>query len=170
MKLRPQPGDYDPFYQRYIEKVIEQDLLEALKMVHQNTQSLLRSIPEEKGGFRYAEGKWSIKEVIVHLMDCERIMTYRALRFSRKDNTELSGYDENAYVPNAHAGNFSMDELARQFQNLRTSTIDLFSGFTESMRNEKVPANGSMVSVAALGYIIAGHEAHHMEVIRERYL
>ena len=170
MKLRPKPGDYDPYYQLYIEKVIEWDLLEALKFIHTDTQSFLLSIPEEKGSFRYAEGKWSISEVINHLMDCERIIAYRALRFARKDYTDLPGFDENAYAPNANAERFTLAELAKQFQNIRTCTIDLFTSFTESMLDEKGPANGSIVSVLALGYIITGHEVHHLGVIRDRYL
>ncbi len=170
MKLRPQPGDYNSFYQLYIEKVIKWDLLEALLIVHKDTQSYLLSIPEKKGGFRYAEGKWSIKEVIGHLMDTERIMTYRALRFARKDYTDLSGFDEKVYAPNANADRFTIEELVKQYQNIRICTIDLFSGFTESMLNEKGPANSSMVSVVALGYIIAGHELHHIGVIKDRYL
>ncbi len=170
MSKRPGMGDYDPFYQTYVDHVIEMNLDDALKSTHKITQKFLKAIPEDRESFRYAEGKWSIKEVIGHMMDAERVMAYRALRFSRKDYTDLPGYDENLYAPNANAESFTLAELSKQFQNIRTCTIDLFSGFTESMLDEKGPANGSMASVLALGYIIAGHEAHHLGVIRDRYL
>jgi uncharacterized damage-inducible protein DinB len=167
---RPQVGDYNVFYQGYIDKVLEQELLESLVSAHQQTQAVLASIEESKGEFRYAEGKWSVKEVIGHMMDCERIMAYRALRFARQDDTPLAGFDENIYSQNSNVDAISIRELSAHFQNLRNSTVDLFTTFSEEMLDRPGEANGSTMTVLALGYIVSGHELHHLSVLRERYL
>ncbi len=167
---KPQVGDYNAFYQGYIDRVLEKELLESLIFAHQQTQAVLASIDESKGEFRYAEGKWTVKEVIGHMMDCERIMAYRALRFARQDRTPLAGFDESTYAPNANVGAFSIRELSAQFQNLRNSTIDLFTTFSEEMLDRNGEANGSSTTVRALGYIVSGHELHHLSILRERYL
>ena len=167
---KPQVGDYNAFYQGYIDRVLEKELLESLIFAHQQTQAVLASIDESKGEFRYAEGKWTVKEVIGHMMDCERIMAYRALRFARQDRTPLAGFDESTYAPNANVGAFSIRELSAQFQNLRNSTIDLFTTLSEEMLDRNGEANGSSTTVRALGYIVSGHELHHLSVLGDRYL
>lgn len=167
---RPQIGDYNDFYQGYIDRVLDQEMLESLASSHQQTQEVFATIDESKGGYRYAEGKWSVKEVISHMMDCERIMAYRALRFARKDGTPLAGFDEKTYAPNSNVDGQSIQSLSGSFQNLRASTIDLFESFSDEMLDLKGEANGSPATVLALGYIISGHELHHLSVLQERYL
>ena len=167
--MRPQEGDYNPFYQGYIDRVTHLDVLDALAFAHEQTLKTLGSIPEEKGSFRYAEGKWSIKEVIGHIIDCERIMAYRALRFARADETPLEGFDENLYAPNANVESFMIKDLVNQLNILRISTVDLYLSFSDEMLARKGSANGSPCSVLALGYIIAGHALHHGNVLAERY-
>ena len=132
--------------------------------------TLVRSIPEEKGEYRYASGKWTIKELICHMMDAERIFAYRALRFARNDNTPLEGFEENDYAPEANAQGRTIQQLADEMECLRKSTIDLFMSFTPLMLSRKGTANKTEISVLNLGYIIPGHETHHRLVIQERYL
>ena len=139
---------------------------------HSNIQmlTLARSIPEEKGEYRYAPEKWSIKELLCHMMDAERIFAYRALRFARNDSTPLEGFEENNYAPEANAHARSIRQLADEMENLRKSTIELFMSFTPVMLSRKGSANKTEISVLNLGYIIPGHETHHRLVLQERYL
>lgn len=167
---RPDATEYAPFYGTYIGKVPEGDLLQLLEEQRRATQALLAGIPEARALHRYAPGKWSVKEVVGHLMDSERVFCYRALRFARGDQTPLSGFDENVYVP---AGKFDprpVAELAAELDAVRRATIALFRGFDAAALARRGPANGKEVSVRALAYIIAGHERHHVGIVRERYL
>ena len=145
-------------------------MLLALSQSNKVALQLFRSIPEDMGEYRYAEGKWSIKELLNHMMDAERIFAYRALRFSRNDKTPLSGFEENDYAPLANAHGRSVQQLCDEIERLRLSTIDLFSSFTPDMLKREGTANNSKLSVISLGYIIAGHETHHRKIISERYL
>lgn len=158
------------FYKGYVKLVEHPDILQALRISGYRMMELIHSIPEEKGDFRYAEGKWSIREVLCHMMDAERIFCYRALRFARNDETPLSGFDENAYALHLNAEGRTLAQFGDEMQHLRTSTVDLFNGFTQEMLVRKGTANKSELTVGALGMIIAGHETHHGKVIRERYL
>ncbi|GCC50926.1 DinB family protein [Chryseotalea sanaruensis] len=158
------------FYQTYVKHVCDAPLMDALQKSQQLLQELLTSIPETKGEFRYDKGKWSIKELLCHMMDTERIFCYRALRFSRNDSTELHGFDENTYAPEANAHGRSIAQLAREVHNLRIVTLDLFRNLTPEMLNRIGKANNTQISVVALGYIVAGHETHHRIVLQERYL
>jgi len=167
--MRPQEGDYNSFYQSYIDRVIHLDVLAALAFSHEETLKTLEPIPEEKGDFRYAEGKWSVKEVISLMIDCEMIMAYRALRFARADTTPLQGFDEKLYAPNSNVDPFKVKELVDHLKVLRVSTVDLFVTFSDEMLNRKGLANESSCSVLALGYIIGGHALHHCNVLTERY-
>jgi len=133
-------------------------------------QAFLSEIPEEKENYRYAEGKWTIKEIIGHLTDTERIFGYRALRFARHDQTNLPGYEENDYVANANFQNRSFYNLVHEFNLVRESNIALFKSFDESALSQFGTANGNKISVRAIIFTIAGHELHHLNVIRERYL
>lgn len=132
--------------------------------------TLLRTVPEDKGEYRYEHGKWSIKELICHMMDAERIFAYRALRFARNDSTELPGFEENDYAPEANAHSRTLKQLMNEAEALRKTTLDLFSSFTPEMLQRKGSANKSVVSVINIGYIIAGHETHHRNILNERYL
>ena len=158
------------FYKGYVKLVSHPDVLQALRISGYRTMEIIHSIPESKSDFRYAEGKWSVREVLCHMMDAERIFGYRALRFARNDRTELPGFDEKEYALQLNATGRSLTQIGDEMQHLRTSTVDLFESFTEEMLKRKGSANKSELSVLALGIIIAGHETHHCKIIRERYL
>lgn len=158
------------FYRRYVEHVKGYDLLEAFEISSSETVSLVRALPEDKGEFRYAPGKWTIKELLCHMLDTERILSYRALRFARNDKTPLHGFEENDYAPEANANNRSFASIADEMGRLRLTTIDLFTSFTEEMLKRKGLANNVEFSVLTLGYIISGHESHHRSILNERYL
>ena len=167
---KPDLNTVPQFYKGYVENVKHLDMLDALKQSLQETLKLIRSIPEEKGTYRYADGKWSIKELIAHMLDVERIMAYRALRFSRNDKTDLPGFEENDYAPEANAHGRTLKQLAEEAERLRATTIDLFQSFTPEMLAREGTANKNKLSVLNLGYIIPGHETHHRKILVERYL
>ena len=159
-----------PFYKNYVKLVDQTDLATALRISGYRTLELVHSIPVAKTDFRYAEGKWSIREVLCHIVDAERIFAYRALRFARNDSTELPGWDENDYTPQSNASSRTLKKIADEMHHLRTSTVDLFESFTEEMLKRKGIANKNEMSVVALGFMIAGHETHHRNILKERYL
>ncbi|MCS6833295.1 MAG: DinB family protein [Flammeovirgaceae bacterium] len=167
----PTEGEYEKFYEGYVVRAIRySNLLEAFLSVHRQTQEMMKELPEEKHHYRYATGKWTIKEIMVHLMDSERIFAYRALRFARNDQKELPGFDQDWYVAHGDASQRSLADIMEEFDVLRKSTVLLFKSFTPEMLLRKGIANNSIVSVRALGYIILGHELHHIAVFKERYL
>jgi uncharacterized damage-inducible protein DinB len=158
------------FYKNYVKQIEETDLLQALRISGHRALELVHSIPEEKADYRYAEGKWSIRELLCHMIDGERIFTYRALRFARNDKTPLAGFEENDYALQANASGRSLQKIVAEMAHLRSATIDLFEGFTPEMLTRKGTANKNELSVIALGFIIAGHETHHCNILKERYL
>lgn len=157
-------------FRNYVEYVKDQDILQALRQSGRQTAELIRSIPEEKGEHRYGPDKWSIKEVLCHMMDVERVFIYRALRFSRTDKTPLEGFDENMYAPQANAHSRTLVQLTREIENLRASTIDFVTSCTPEMLERTGIANGYEISVLALAYATAGHETHHYKLFKERYI
>jgi hypothetical protein len=166
---RPQTGEHIPYFGRYIEKVTGDDARVALARQIDDTLALLRPLDETRALHRYEPGKWSVKEVVGHVMDGERVFAYRALRFARKDETPLPGFDENTWVP---AGNFDrrpLADLLDEFAAVRAATLRLFGGFEESALTRMGRANDAPVSVRALAWIIAGHEVHHRGLLIERY-
>lgn len=166
---RPQPDEYDPFYQEYIELISSQNVLQALINQGQQIFTIIQKLTEEEASHRYAEGKWSVKEVLGHLIDTERIMAYRALCISRKESASLPGFDQDAYVANAEFGGRSLQNLSTEYDALRNANISLFNSFSEEQLLQKGTANEATVSVRALAYIIAGHERHHLNVLENRY-
>lgn len=158
------------FYKNYVKQVEETDLIQALRISGHRTLELLHTIPDTKWDYRYADGKWTIRELLCHMIDAERIFAYRALRFARNDKTALAGWEENDYAPQANASGRSMQKIAAEMAHLRSTTIDLFEGFTPDMLSRKGIANNNELSVVALGFIIAGHETHHCHILKERYL
>jgi uncharacterized damage-inducible protein DinB len=159
-----------PFYKGYVKLVEQPDVLQAMRISGYRTMELIHSIPESKVDHRYADGKWSIREVLCHLIDAERIFAYRALRFARNDRTPLAGFDEKEYASQLNAGSRSLRQIGDEMQHLRSSSVDLFESFNEEMLKRKGTANSNELSVVALGFIIAGHETHHCKILRERYL
>jgi len=165
------PFDEVPsFYHGFVALAKGTDLLQALRKASDRSWDTVYRIPTGFAEHRYAEGKWSIKEVFQHVIDAERIFCYRALRFARNDGTELPGFDENAYVANAGTDRREFHELLREHDVVRTGSIALFRGFSPEMLTRTGIANGHRISVRAIGWVIAGHATHHMDVIDERYL
>lgn len=158
------------FYKKYVKQIDETDLLQALRISGHRMTELVHSIPDAKADFRYEDGKWSIRELLCHIIDAERIFAYRALRFSRNDKTPLAGFEENDYAPQANAGGRSLNKIADEMKHLRTSTVDLFESFTPEMLARKGTASNNELSVIGLGFIIAGHETHHLHILKDRYL
>jgi len=167
---RPESNEYLAYYDRYVSLVPEGDILATLAGQMEETLRLLRGIDETKADERYAPDKWSIKELVGHLVDTERIFAYRALRFARNDPNPLTGFDQDDYVRGANFDDRLLAHLADEFEYVRRSTIKLFEPLTTEAWNRHGPANGDEVSVRALAFIIAGHELHHMNVLKTRYL
>jgi hypothetical protein len=158
------------FYHRYINLVKDAELNEALQNHQDGIQQILEDLPENKWNYRYAEGKWSIRELVQHLIDAERIFCYRALRFSRKDTTPLPGFDENLYADTSGAERRSTAGLLEELGTVQKSTAQLFASFDEEQLNQSGEANGNSIYVKAIGFIIAGHTLHHANILKERYL
>ena len=163
-------GDYHPFYEPYVQALGNVELMEMLEKQYQNFPQFLGSIPEEKLEHRYAEGKWSIAEVLVHILDAERVFQYRALRISRGDITPLPSFDQDKYVPQSNATGRSLESIIEEYKSVRMSTLTLFRSFPEKILHRKGTASNAIVSVGALGFLICGHQKHHRNVLRERYL
>jgi uncharacterized damage-inducible protein DinB len=167
---RPQADEFFDYYGRYIAKVPDGNLISLLREQAVETVTLLQGLSPEQANYAYAPGKWTVKQVIGHISDAERIFAYRALRFARKDPTPLASFDENAYVDHADFTTRSLGDLLEELQVVRASTIHLARSMdTETLARRGV-ASGHEVSVRALFYIIAGHERHHADLLRERYL
>jgi hypothetical protein len=166
---RPAAGEYGEYYGNYIAQVPDGDLMKFLEQQLRDVRGLLSSIAEGRGGHRYAEGKWSIKEVIGHLADAERVFAYRALCFARNDATPLPSFDENAYVPAGDFDRRTMASLIDEFVQVRDASLALFRTFTAESGARVGTASGKQMSARAAGWVIAGHTAHHVRVLKERY-
>jgi hypothetical protein len=166
---RPEAGEFDPYYARYINRVPDGDIVALLEHQILETAAALRAVPESRATYRYAEGKWSIAEVVGHLADTERIFTYRALRSARADATPIEGFDENAYVPAGQFDRRPLSELIGEFESVRRATVTLMRGLPPEAWPRIGTANGKAISVRALAYIAAGHERDHLGTLRERY-
>jgi uncharacterized damage-inducible protein DinB len=167
---RPDASEYLPYYGKYIERVPDGDLLQTMRAQVDDTLALLRGLDESRGGHRYAPGKWSIREVMAHVIDAERIFAYRALRISRGDATPLASFDENAYAENAGAESRTLADLAEELEHVRLGNLAMFRALDDAAWSRTGTASGGTVSVRALAWIIAGHELHHVNLLRERYL
>jgi DinB family protein len=166
---RPKADEHSPYFSRYIDRVPEGDLIALLELQFADTLALLRRVPRDREDFAYADGKWTVKEVVGHLSDAERVFAYRALRFARNDPTELASFDENAWVANANFGRLRLADVVDEFNSVRQSTLRLAKNLNADELARRGVANGNAVSVRALFYIIAGHERHHVGLFRERY-
>jgi hypothetical protein len=168
---KPNKKEYPPFYRTYIDVLDDQgSLLDHLEDSLRLFEDELHKIKENKQEFRYAEGKWTIKEIVQHLIDTERVFVYRALRYARKDMTPLSSFDENAYVSNYNINERNFKTMLDEFSSLRRSTILMFQDFDTSILDSLGKVGEQDISVRALGYICSGHVFHHLKVIRERYV
>jgi uncharacterized damage-inducible protein DinB len=168
---KPAEGEYAPYAIQYIGLLPDDGrVLDHLRDNFQRTRDFVLSLPEEKLMHRYAEGKWTIKEILLHISDDERIYAYRALRFARNDATELPGFEQDDYTAASNANERSLESLLRELETVREATITLFDGLDDAALTRSGTANGSVMSVRAAAYHIAGHELHHVNLIQERYL
>jgi len=168
---RPAPGEYLAFYQTYVGYIPEgADPLAQLQAQFWQVQQLTNMLTDEQANLAYAPGKWTIKEVLLHMLDTERIMAYRALRFARGDQQNLPGFEQDDYVPNSGANERQLSDIMAEYAATRAATVALFRTFTPTQLSRAGTANNGPVSVRALTYIVPGHEAHHLHVLRERYL
>jgi hypothetical protein len=167
---RPLPDEYASYYGRYISKITEDNVLDLLERAGADTVKLIRSIPESKGDHRYAPDKWSIKDVLGHVIDTERIFCYRALRFARSDPTPLPGFEQDDFVKNGAHGQRSLADMATEFAAVRAATVAMFRSFTPEALVFRGRANDIELTPRAVAYIIAGHERHHVDILRQRYL
>jgi hypothetical protein len=168
---RPVPGDYLAYFGRYIERVPEGELLGLLATQLTETQTLLSSeAARDRSDYCYAPGKWTLKEVVGHMADTERVMSYRALAIARGETAPLPSFDENAYTSEGHFGERTLEDLLADFVTVRAATLSLFGGFRPGFWLRSGTASGARVTVAALAFIIAGHEIHHRSGILESYL
>ena len=167
---RPGPDEYAEWYQKYIERVPADDIRAILRVQLGATLALLRPLTEQQGAFRYGPDKWTIKQVVGHLIDAERIFAYRAMRVARADQTPLPGFDESSYAVEGGFDERTLESLLRELEAARASTAALFDNLPGRAWERRGIANDKPVSVRALAYTIAGHELHHREILVERYL
>ena len=169
LRTRPAASEYAPFYHGDVEAVPDGDIVELLRSGGRELVEAIGRIPEDRGGFRYGPEKWSIREVLGHLIDAERIFSYRALRVGRGDRTPLASFDENAYVKTAGSDARTIADLVRELAAVREATVLLFESLPEEAWGQRGVASGKDVSLRALAYITAGHARHHLRILRERY-
>ncbi len=167
---KPIAGTYPPYFENYISLVKEDNLFEAFKNQHPVINSFFDAIPEEKSGYAYAPGKWTIRELMQHIIDTERIFNYRALCIARKETVSLPGFDENTYAANSNANARTWKSLCDELKAVRISSELLFESFTPEMLDATGIANEKPCNVMALGFILVGHINHHIRILQERYL
>ena len=167
---RPTESEYAPYFQRYTSKISEEDAFPVLEKALGEHVTFFEKIAPDRWDFRYAPGKWSLKESIIHMIDTERIFAYRALRIARNDKTPLPGFEQDDYVPFYHAENRSPASIISEYKAVRTATLELFRYLTEEDLMHTGTMSGMPISVRALAHLIAGHERHHILLTKERYL
>ena len=167
---KPEVGEHDAYFSTYIDRVEEGDLIGDLRSQVGELTELCGDLSEAEGEFRYAPDKWSVKEVLGHLIDTERVFVFRGLWFARGESTALPGFDQDVFVRRADFDQRSVESLVSEFIHLRQSTIDLLASFRQAEWRRSGISNEASLSVRAIGYILLGHVVHHLEILRERYL
>ena len=167
---KPSPATYPEYFKKYVDQVPEEDLLTGFQNQLTVIKEFLNSITEEKSMYAYDTGKWTLKEVLLHMIDTERIFNYRALAIARKETASLPGFDENIYAANSNANSRTWQNLIDEFLALRSSTEFLFKSFTDEALSTSGISNNNPVTVISLGFITLGHFYHHKNVMQERYL
>ena len=168
--VRPEANEYAPYYEKYVSLVPEADLVETLERQGAETVALLRGLDEEKGAHRYEPGKWSVRQLVGHVIDGERLFSYRALAIARGDRAALPGMDQEEYMAGVDFDARTLGSLADEFEAVRAATLHLLRHLSPEAWARRGVASDNEVTVRALAYIIAGHEAHHVRILRERYL
>lgn len=166
---RPQPAEYDSYYQKYISLVPEEEIIPALERQAEEIAELLKSVSEEKGTYAYTDGKWTVKEVISHLIDGERIFAYRAFRIARGDKTPIEGFEQDGYIENSHANRRSIAKLVDEFTLLREANTIFFSNLEVGDWVRTGRANNVEISVRSLAWIMVGHIRHHINILKSNY-
>lgn len=169
-ETKPDQSEFLPYYGKYIARVRDGDVISTLEYQARDSKAFLAGIGSAVSTYRYAPGKWSVKEMVGHVIDTERVFAARALTFARGDASRLPGFEQDDYVREASSDSFALPELAAELDAVRRSTVFLFRHLTEEAWLRRGVANDAEVSVRALAYIIAGHELHHWEILRTRYL
>lgn len=169
MLTRPGSDEFFEYYGRYIDQVPQRNVLDILDEQRAEIRSVLGHLPPDRAGYRYAPNKWTIADVIQHLSDAERIFAYRALRIARGDETPLPSWDENAYAARTDTSQLSIPVLLDDWEAARASTLSLFRTFADEMWTRRGTASGHPITPRALAYIIAGHSAHHLTILLDRY-
>jgi hypothetical protein len=167
--MRPAPGDYAPYAEQYVSLVTGGDILESLQSQLKQTAILFSGRSERDGNFRYAPDKWSVKEVVGHVSDTERIFSYRAMRIARGDQTPLEGFEQDDYVDSANFGARQLSDLVEEYVDVRQASLSLFNSLDDEAWLRRGVASNNPVTVLALAYLIAGHELHHRKILEERY-
>jgi hypothetical protein len=167
---KPRSNEYPPYYNRYINLIEDDDILVVLENQKQEMSDLLNGLGEEAAAFRYAEDKWSVKEVIGHIIDVERVFAHRALRFARNDKTPLPEFDQDMFIDQANFDSRSLIDIADEYRTVREATLYMFYSFNEEYFAREGTASGYKFTVRAIPYIIAGHEVHHHRILKEQYL
>lgn len=167
---RPVQGEYPDFYDTYIKLVPEGNIQNILAEQQKAIEDFIPTIPDSKVDFRYAPGKWSLKEVFGHMIDTERIMSYKLLRIARGDKTPLAGFEVNAYVENAYYDQRNLANLLEEYVSVRRATLSLINGLAEEASERVGVTNDNLVTARSIPFIIAGHELHHWSIIKERYM
>ncbi|HEX7680176.1 MAG TPA: DinB family protein [Thermoanaerobaculia bacterium] len=167
---RPQAGEFGSFYQRYIDLASEEDVVAALDAQSQETAALLGALSEEQASQRYAPDKWSIKQLVGHMADSERIFAYRALSIARGETKPLPGFDQDPYVANSGADDRSISDLAGELATVRCANVMMLRALPEEAWRRIGTASDNPITVRAIAFIILGHERHHVRILRERYL
>lgn len=170
MITKPQAGEYAHFYETYVSLVNTDNIIGLLSQLQEDTFNFFTSLPADKADYAYAEGKWTIKQLLGHLIDAERVFAFRLLCFSRGDKNNLPGFDENSYVDNGGFEKRTITDLAEEFKTARRSNVLMLQGVSNEQSMLTGIANNYPISVRALAYIMAGHELHHLRVIKDRYL
>jgi uncharacterized damage-inducible protein DinB len=168
--LKPDTSEYDPYYEKYISLIDENELMDALEKQPAELRSMLGGLEEEKGKHAYAEGKWSIKEVLSHLIDGERIFAYRILRISRGDVTPIEGFEQDGYIENSRANERTFDDLLEEFSLQRRANLHMLKNLRDDGWKRLGTASENPVSVRALCFIMAGHIRHHISILKGQYL
>lgn len=164
--------EYHPYFKIYIDHLAKNgfSIIENLIETGNELEEVVSTLPKEKELFVYAEGKWTLKELLLHIIDTERIFIYRALRFARNDKTDVQGFDQDDYNDNVEANGRELQDLLEEFKSVRTSSITLYKSFSEEALVRIGTASGNAISVRAIGYLMSGHQQHHIKIFKERYL
>lgn len=168
--MRPAKTDYAEYYQKYIDLIEGDDIIHILVSLNNEASDVFNSFPQSKGNFAYAEGKWTVKEVAGHMMDTDRIFAYRALAIARGERQPLPSFNQDEYVKNGKFGNRELSDLTYEYRLVRESNLLMFKGFDQSVYSNRGIAAGNEVTVLALMWMIAGHQKHHLNILREKYL